>query len=534
MMRLNILHTLLVIIIFLTAGTVAAREILNETDCIVPEDTVIEGNLFVVCETLTIDGEVQGDVIGIAVRTMIEGDVDGNIYLISAQLDIWGQVSEDVHFGGAVLRLNPPHPDELLPLEPQEALTPATRVRGSIKAVALSAELFEGSRVTDGIIQLGYQLIIQGVVDDEINFWGSLLQIDGRVIGDIFAAVGDPNSESSNLQALLIPLNLDLNLRNPGLLLAEDGTIIGSLNYRGPTAAMIDGVVNDEIIYYPLIVNPLPTLEEPRSFARYASQFGREFITLVLIGAAGLFLFPNLVNLPLTNLRTRPFANFSVGMLAFILSFPVVLIGLLLSLSVLFVLQLIGLQSLVIAVSIVLGLINFGGMSIFYFVAIFVARSLVGLAIGRLLMRIILNTRVLSSTTEYIALAVGMLILSIVVSLPFIGWLFNAAALFLGLGTILTVLLDQFRKIRDSAVMPAPAWYAPSPAVTRPRTPMTNVPVIDVLPVEDDDDDTILSRDPTNQALPSPRPIKSERPPVHGVQNLPDGFDMSFFEDDGS
>ena len=532
-MRLNIVHILLVILIFLTAGTVAAREILNETDCIVPEGTVVEGTLFVVCETLTIDGEVQGDVIGLAVRSTINGDVDGNIYLIAAQLDIWGQISEDVHFGGAVLRLNSPAEGDIRPIKREDALTPAARVRGSIKAVALSAEITADALVADGVIQLGYQLIVHGGVENEINFWGSLLEIDGLVVGDIFAAVGDPDSESSNLQALLIPLSLDLDLRNPGLTLAEEGTIIGSLNYRGPTAATIEGIVNDEIVYYPLIANPLPTLEEPRSFARYASQFGREFITLALIGAAGLFLFPNLVNLPLTNLRTRPFANFSVGMLAFILSFPVVLIGLLLSLSVLFVLQLIGLQSLVIAVSIVLGLINFGGMSIFYFVAIFVARSLVGLAIGRLLLRIILNTRVLSRTTEYIALAIGMLILSIVVSLPYVGWLFNAAALFLGLGTILTVLLDQFRKIRDSAVSPAPAWYAPSPAVTRPRTPVSNVPHIDVLPVEDnDEDDTIASRETTSQSLPPPRAIEPDRPQAHGMQNLPEGFDIDFFDNE--
>lgn len=532
-MRNRLRSLILIILISLSAGTVAAREILNQTDCHIPEDEIIEGTLFVACETLTIEGDVQGDVIGLAVRSRINGNIDGNIYLLSGQLDIWGDVTEDIHFGGALMRVNPPHPEEMLPLAP-DAIASAPEIQGSIKTVSLSTEIFDNTTVSDGIIQLGYQLIIDGAVGNEINFWGSLFEVRGRVTGDIYAAVGDPTSESSNLQALLIPLRFDLDLRNPGLLVLDDAAVDGSLTYRGPTTAMIDGTITDEIVYYPVLNNPLPTLEEPRSFARYGSQFGREFITLLLLGAAGLFLFPQLVQLPLTNLRTRPFANFSVGMLAFILSFPVVLIGLLLSLSVLFVLQLIGLRSLVIAVSIVLGLINFGGMSIFYFVAIYVARSLVGLAIGRLLLRIITNSRETNRTADYVSLSIGVLMLSIVVSLPIIGWLVNAAALFLGLGTILTVLLDQFRKIRDTAVTPAPAWYAPSPAITRPRTPITNVQHIDIqqVPDENDEDETLPNRDPEPQPLPPPRSIDNERSPAHGMQNLPDGFDMSFFEED--
>ena len=529
-------HKIRIMLVFLSLlmgmGIVSAREVLNYTDCVVEADDVIETTLFIACENLRISGDVRGDVVGAAVRAEIDGTVDGNIYLLAGQLDIYGNLHKDLHFGGGLLNLNPPRDD-------REA--PQTQViDGSLKTLALSAVAHDRTRITGEVIAVGYQLLLHGDVQREINFWGSSLLIDGAMSGNINAGVGDPAAESSQLETLLIPFNLDIQLLNPGLVITENGIVTGEIQYRGPQPAEINGRVDDAIIYYPPLEIVIPTLEEPGSLTVYASQFIREFTTLVALGGIALFFVPNLVRTPLNNLRARPFANFSVGMLAFILSFPVVLIGLVLSVLVLFTLQVIGLSGLVLAVGIVLALVNIGGVSLFYFMAIFIARMVVALAIGRLLLRLTLP-RDLNLPRDMIALVAGVFMLALIVSLPVIGWLFNAATLFLGLGTILNVLLDQFRRIRDSAPTAVPD-YAPSPVVTRPHRIRPDTPHyrIERIPVEASDDPSPTSDDDDHIIRPTIIPTKLDAPDTPktadmlppGMSDLPDGFDFSFFEDD--
>ena len=98
---------------------------------------------------------------------------------------------------------------------------------------------------------------------------------------------------------------------------------------------------------------------------------------------------------------------------------------------------------------VVLGLVNIAGISVFYFVAIFGARALVGLAIGRLILRtLFLRTDVDENRwMPVLALVIGVGLLSLLTALPTFGILFNAFALFVGLGAILNVVITSFRRL---------------------------------------------------------------------------------------
>lgn len=512
MLRKNLARLLTCVLLLLLASPVLAREVLNSTDCLVEADEIIEGTLFVVCENLRISGTVNGDVLGGVIRGDIDGVINGNIYILATQLNITGTINEDIHFGGGVLRMNPPQAESQTPI-------PQQTIEGSLKSVALSVEIFENTEILGGVVSAGYQVLVYGDVRGEINFWGSSLVIDGLVKEDVYAEVGDPSSESAQIETLLLPLNLNVKLLNPGLFVSETGQIQGGLQYRGPAEASIIGQVDGATVYYPANLSILPILEEQGSVSLYIAQFIREITTLLAIGGIGLFIVPNLFRAPLSNLRTRPFASFSVGMLSFILSFPVVLIGLVLSFFILFLLQVIGLNGLVLAVAIVLALVNVGGMSLFYFLAIFVARALVGLAIGRFLLLVVFQ-REENRQRDFLALLLGLVVLGAFVSLPIVGLLFNAASLFLGLGTILSAFLDQFRRIRDTSPNTVPNWYTPSPVITREHPIQPNPPKMTISPV-----------------LPPPLPAKIPPPKVEnydsspGMNNLPDGFDFAFFEE---
>jgi hypothetical protein len=496
---------LFIVCLLLFIPLVSAREILNDTDCVVEAEQVIEGVLLVFCQNLRISGEVNGDVIGVALRSEIDGRVNGNIYLVSGQLDLWGYVAKDLLFGGPVLRVNPPREDDNAAL----LETVAQQLDGGVKAVTLSATFFEQTNIQDGVLNYGYQLVMEGDVQSEVNFWGSLLVIEGEVNGDVYATVGDPASESSQLETLLLPLNFDMSLQNPGLILSEQGRIAGDLDYSGPERAVIDGEILGAVRYIePLAI--VPTLDEPGTFALYFEQFGREFTTLLVIGLLALVSMNKLLYPPLNTMRTRPFASVAVGMLSFLLSFPIVLIIFVLSLSILGFLRLIGLGSVVLPLGLVLGMVNLGGVSIFYFVAIFLARTLVGLGIGRTLLRLRFNRGELSeSPIRYVALLLGVFLLALIVSLPVVGIIFNALALFWGLGAILNEVTTELNRVRDTTPTAAPTWYTPSPAASRERRtlPVSDIPPM-ITTIEDESSEQIV-----------------------GSENLPAGFDWSFFED---
>lgn len=507
---------ILIIALLLFIPVVSARELLSASDCEVGSDQVVNGLLLVFCENLTISGEVNGDLIGAALRVHIDGTINGNIYLISGQLDFTGYMAGDMHFAGPVLRLNPP------PSPPTEGDTAATlpstepdliRLDGELKAITLSTTIFPNTLIKDTIMDFGYQLIIDGSVNGEVNFWGSLLMVDGEIGGDVYANVGDPSSESSQLETLLIPLNFDMSLRNPGLVIGEQGRINGNLTYSGPRLGLIDGQILGLTEYDqpPAVV---PTLDEPGTFALYFEAFGREFSTLLVIGLLALVSMNKFLHAPLNTMRTRPFASIAVGMLAFLLSFPIVLIIIILSLAILGLVQLIGLSGVVLALSLVLGLVNIGGVSVFYFVAIFLARTLVGLGIGRAIMRFRFNrSDVEDSPMRYLALFVGVFLLALIVSLPVIGILFNALALFWGLGAILNEIITEFNRVRDNTptATSVPRWYTAS-ATVHPEPPA----------ISSADIPSVLSPPPVeDQAFGS----------TPGSQNLPDGFDWSFFDE---
>ena len=514
--------------------SVHARDVLTDEDtCFIEESQVVDGTVFALCEELIIDGRVNGDIFGAAVHILINGSVNGNLYLVGGQMDIYGDISKDIHYAGAVLRFNPAidtenaNSDNPLPLNSNDEETVlATR---SIKALTLSTTLYDNTMIDDGLINAGYQLIINGDIDDEVNFWGSTFIVNGTINGNVFAIVGDPESDSSQIETLLLllPLELDLQLINPGLILGSTGEINGLLSYRGPVEGVINGTLSTEPNYVPPDVVQL-TLDEPGFITGYLEATGSDFSTLLIIGILILFFASRFLQAPVANLRTRPFASLGVGLLGFLLSFPIVLIFIILSLSLLGFLFIIGFRGVVLAIAVVLGLVNVGGVSIFYFVAIYVTRALVGLAIGRLILRVVFNRNDVDErrALQYLALAIGVLLIAAAISLPIIGIIVNALALFLGLGAILIVVLAQFERSGNVSPTATPAWYSPSPAVIREHRLRADTPQATTVA------QSMALASTQSVTMPGMPPAETQdKQPPPGTENLPEGFDWRFFDD---
>jgi hypothetical protein len=465
-------------LVLLTAKT-SAHEIFQGDQCVIDSDTVIEGDVLVLCRALQVDGTIEGSLIGAAITAEINGSVRDDVYIAAGQLDVRGVVGDDILFGGPVLQI---HPTTVFEDE-----------WGHLISLSLSSRVFDGARVPASVTSISYQLLIDGEVGRDVSFWGSALRVDGTVQGNIDATVGDSQSgDASQLQTLLAPFRFEVDLIDPGLLVTEDGQIDGQLRYTAPGAGEINGTLENEASFTPIVTVPDLTqidFTDEDSVLWFNNFLGgalREFVSLTLIGVLGLTIVPRAVQSPLQNLRWRPLNSIGVGILTFFMSFVIWIVVLLLLVLLVVIFLLLTLGDLVIVALMSFGLLNVGATSIFYFVAFYVSRVLVALAFGRVLVRLLIGDDG-SQRILYISLVVGAALLALLMWLPVVGWVFNALALVLGLGAVVLTLASlqaRARTLSQPTAVSVPGRVMLTPDVppppiidTKPNTPgMDNLP----------------------------------------------------------
>ncbi len=483
--RLMIICTTLMMV--MSVSVAQAQGILDGESCTVDAETTIAGNLFVLCGELLVEGVVEGSIIGGARVATITGTVGGSIYLVGGELNVAGFIGKDVHYGGLSLNFT--------------NLATLLSDNGSILSASLSNNFEAGSIVPGHITSVGYQLVVDGDVGGEVNFWGSALNISGVIGQDVTATVGNSESggASSQIETLLIPFRIGVQLVDPGLILSEDGNVRGTLEYTGPTPGIVEGDIGDVAIFNSTI-DPLlgtPAEQSARSIGRYLRVVVREFSSLVFVGILCVLFIPRYVQAPIRTLQNHPVSTLGIGLLSFIMSFPIVLISALLSIGLIILLATLRLDNVVLFTAIVLGLTNVGAASIFYFVAIYIARIVVALAIGRLVIWLAFRAQD-DGTWRYTVLCMvaGVLVLSLMGSIPVLGIGLNALVLFLGLGAILSLLRSQYLKLFRNTHTPAPVIpplsYTPD---FLPRLPYLPDEAAHFPPPLVDDDQTPLGSD---------------------------------------
>jgi len=490
-----------ILISLCTTGIVLAREMVQGEQCTVEADEVIQGTLFTFCQILTVEGRVEGNIIGIALRATISGEVNESVYLIGTQLDLTGVVKRDLHYAGIVMDL---HSDSAITHHP---------VTGQIIFATLSTTFADSVAIDGRVTGVGYQLLVYAHVAEEVNFWGSAFVLNDTIDNNVYATVGNPESSGSDLEPLLIPLNITQKIIDPGLLIMPEGTINGTLTYIGPVAAEISGTVNGRINYSPSTPTIIPiSNDEEGTINTFFSQFTREVTVLFTVGIVGLLFAPKMFPAPISNLRRRPVPSFVIGMLMFIVSFPIALILLLLTAIISLILALLHLDGVLIVVVSFLGILNITLIGVFYFLAIFIARAIFALGLGRFLVRVMVGHDG-SQRTDMLSLVAGVVILAFLTALPAIGFVFNAAALFMGLGAITSIFLEWLQFLRDNTYTGGQVSHVEQ--ASHPPQLAPNAPV------------NLLSNSSDTK-----RPVLPPPADDVGMKDLPDGFDPDLFFDD--
>ena len=132
----------------------------------------------------------------------------------------------------------------------------------------------------------------------------------------------------------------------------------------------------------------MPDLPQQGLATLFFDQFKRELTVLLTAGFLSLALASKQFQGPLSNLHERPVRSFVIGMLLFIISFPIILILLIATTIVILLPVVLNLDGVALAAGAFLTLFDVGVIGIFYFTAIFIARAVFALELGRLALQI--------------------------------------------------------------------------------------------------------------------------------------------------
>jgi len=472
-----------------TLGIASAAEDLQGDQCAIAAGEIIESDLYVACNTLMVEGVIQGDLIGGAWSTVIapRGRVSGDIWLAGGQLQIEGTVGDDVRFAGVDLDLTD-----------NARLGPGS----AVSAVALNVEVWDGATVPGDLLVFGYQAVVRGAVEGDVSFNGSALIIDGSVAGDVYARVGSGESAPAFIP---FPFPFTVSFQTPGLAVRPEGVIGGNLTYSGAQPGNIEGQIGGTITFtldQPRPDITQPALEEPVQPADLAARYLETVLTDVLtLMAAGILVMvaaPAWIREPARIIPRQLAPSFGLGLILALLAVPVGLLVLLISVLVVIVLATVtlgGFTGMALLLMLIVNAVTIGGFS---FVILFMARLVFIYLFGnRLAHRL---TGVDDRLAYHLfSLLLGTLLYAAVanVPLPAIGLIVNAAAIFVGLGA----LALHARQLYQRAFRPYTPPVHPAPI------PHATLEALEALRGE----------------TPAPPPDSDDHPGP-GMANLPAGF----------
>lgn len=376
--------------------TIGAQEVINE-------------DLYLAGETITINGTVNGDAVVAARQITLNGTVTGDLIAAGQSIIVNGTVQDDIRMAGQVLLVGE-----------------GARISDGVMAAGYSLETKAGSTIGGNLHFFGGQALLAGTVQKNVRAAAGALQIAGKVNGNLNLAVGNGGVSVSPF----LPKSPAIPQIPPGLTLTSSTQVGGDLTYRSlapanmATGATVSGRVVQEAI-------PVPPEQRPKLAHQLLLQ-GQRLVTLVLVGWLLLKLLPGWLPTLSTTVATQPLPAFGWGVVTvagvvagtIALSLLTVLLlaisGLLLPPLVLPVLG-VGLLALLAL------LIGFG------IVTNFVPPLILSFLGGQWLVARLQPGR---SLNPLVALIAGLVVFVVLTALPVVGGFFNAIAVFLGLGAL--------------------------------------------------------------------------------------------------
>ena len=287
------------------ATPVRAFESREGQNVVIEEGEVIEDDLYVSAQTVTVNGTIKGDLVAVGAFITVNGTVEGDVIAAGQAIVINGNVNDDVRIAGAGLQIGS-----------------GAVIGDDLIAAGASLETQAGSMVGGDLVSGSAQALLAGDVTGDVFSGAAGLSLRGNFDGDVHAYV-DMTSENEEMP----PLNMymtDMPISIPsvpaGLTVSDSARIAGNLEYTStfdldiPNSAVAGKITRTEPA-----VDPQMQVVEPTSAEKVTTwvlNLLRISVTLILLGLFLGWVFPKFMKTLPENLRTKPLASLGWGFIA--------------------------------------------------------------------------------------------------------------------------------------------------------------------------------------------------------------------------
>ena len=419
MIQVQKFFTILGILLLLTAITVTpayAFEGRSGDYVTIEADDVIEDDLYVTAQVFTLDGTVTGDLVVAAQTIIINGEVGGDLFAGGQTVVINGSVADDVRIAGAGLQTG------------EHAV-----IGGDLVSAGASLETRDGSVVSGDLVVGAGQALLAGDVAGDVLAGSGGLELRGAIGSNIMAYVGESDDGAPPMNMYMTDSPITLPTVRPGLKVTDRASVAGNLTYSSTTdLSFPTGVVAGRITRTePPVTETGATPKETNKVLDFGFDLMRSVVTLLLFGLLMVRFAPGFLQSLQENVISKFVPSLGWGIIAYAAFFFmlfVIIIVMILG-GMIFGFLTLGSVTATIIFSALLAL--FAMILGFVLVTAFLTKISVGAALGK---SIFSYARSPLAENKYWSLILGLLIIAVLVSLPFIGWLFGLVVLFLGLG----------------------------------------------------------------------------------------------------
>ena len=423
---------------FSETGQVGPGQTVNDDLFLTGQNAVmagtVNGNLFVSGDTVTIRGTVNGDVFaGGRIITVEKGaTITGSLFVGAARIKVDGDVEGTIFAGSAEM-----------------ILADNSLVGRNVFYGGFSYAMLKGAMVKIDQFIAARQVVLNGTTERNVNIGAMAVEINGTVGGDANIEVSEPGVRTAprfdwgqDTSIVAIP---------SGLRIGTDANIEGSLTYTSPVdqGKAIQGSLAEPPVFQTPIpqsgdqyqpANELPkgVIEMVAPLTAGALTIGmwfykvlREFLTLFILGCLALWMLPRMSAKVITVFRRQLWPSFGWGILVTIIGFIAMFI-----VPVLFI-----------ALGLFLSAISLGGLAPAYFGLVGLTLTLIA---GLFLFLVFTGSMVagsyaigeamlsrhspVSGGKRFLALFLGVLLISITTAIPFLGGVWGVLVAMTGVG----------------------------------------------------------------------------------------------------
>ena len=387
-----------------------AVELRTGREVIVQQGEVVDDDLYLFGETITINGTVMGDVLANGRQVTLNGSIEGDLTGCAQAVRINGRVGDDLRVAGMVIQLGP-----------------ESRIGDDILTASFDLQGEPGSTAGGALIFAGYQARMAGSIGKDLIGEAVGVELLGTVGGDM--RVGVDSQAGRPLFVKFLPSPIAIAEVPPGLTVADAARISGKLTYRSAeegqiaSAAQIDGgVLREE-----------PTVDSMGTWQSWLIRKIRRLIALIVVGLLLTWVTPTFLRSLEQGLEGNPLPKMGWGAVALVaVVAAVVVVPLVMGLLALLAGLLTGWDLLVPVLGV--GVLTEALLVTDTWVAAaLIAPVVVGSALGRWLLKRTLPSR---ADGRILPLVVGLVSLVGLSSVPYLGSLVAVVVLLLGLGLV--------------------------------------------------------------------------------------------------